>query len=121
MLEFKRKTGLTFLEILITLVIFSVGVISVIKAFNTALFSSRETEYIDTALNIAQAKLEEIKNTSFAGLSDSGPAADSDFSEFSVTVDIAEGDDPMRVDVVVSWNTKGGAANITLTTLVSDY
>ncbi|MBN1872500.1 MAG: prepilin-type N-terminal cleavage/methylation domain-containing protein [Candidatus Omnitrophica bacterium] len=117
----KKDAGFTLLEVLIAIIVLTVGAIAVIGAFSEGLFASRTSENMESALHIAQAKLEEIKDTAFDSLADSGPTADPDFPEFDVTVDVSEGDNPMEVDVTVSWNTKGGEASATLTTLVADY
>lgn len=121
-----RTQSFTLLEILITLIILTVGVIAITRAFNAGLLASTDIENVDLALNIAQAKTEEIKNTPFADLADSGPVpADSDpassLARFNVTVDVAEGQNPMQVDVTVAWDVKGGQTDITLTTLIADY
>jgi len=102
------KSGFTLLEILITLIILTIGVIALTGAFSSGMFASTDVENVDLALNIAQAKMEEIKNTAFASLADSGPTADSNFSDFNVTVNVAEGQNPMQVDTTVAWNAKGG-------------
>ena len=109
------------LEVLITIIILTVGVIALVSAFSSGIFATADIENVDLALNIAQAKMEEIKDTAFASLADSGSTADANFSNFNVTVDVAEGDDPMQVDVTVSWNVKGGQTGIALTTLVANY
>lgn len=116
-----KKRGFTLLEVLITLIILAVGVIAISQAFSAGLFAATDVENVDLALNIARAKIEEIKNTDFVGLVDSGPSPDPNFSNFNVTVDVAEGQNPMQVDVTVAWNVKGGQTGITLTTLVTDY
>lgn len=116
-----KKSGFTLLEVLIATTILVVGVMAITWAFSTGIFASADIENVDLALNIAQAKMEEIKNTAFADLADSGPTADPNFSNFEVTVDVAEGRDPMQVDVTVVWETKGGETGITLTTLTTDY
>lgn len=113
--------GFTLLEILITIIILTVGITAISQAFSTGMLGSTDVENVDLALNIAHAKMEEIKNTAFASLADSGPAQDANFTNFNVSVDVAEGDDPMQVDVSVAWNAKGGQPSITLTTLVTDY
>ena len=115
------KRGFTLLEILITIIILTVGVIALTGAFSSGISAATDVENVDMALNIAQAKMEEIKDTAFASLADSGPTADANFSNFNVTVDVAEGDNPMQVDVTVAWNVKGGQTGITLTTLVANY
>ena len=113
-----KDCAFTLLEILIALIIFSSGVIAIVWAFNRGMFASTDVENVDLALNIAQAKMEEIKNTDFLSLSDSGPTADPNFSGFDVTVNVAEGENPMQVDVDVGWDVKGGSTSITLTTLI---
>ena len=101
--------------------IVSGGVIAVAQGFASGLLAYNDTKDTELALNIAQAKMEEIKNTLFAALVDSGPTADPHFSNFRVTVNTAEGQDPMRVEVTVSWDVKGGESNLVLTTLVTNY
>jgi Tfp pilus assembly protein PilV len=104
------------MEVLIATVVVTVGIVAVMGALGIGLFASTDIEDTDLALNIAQAKMEEIKNTAFASLADSGPTADATFPKYSVTVNVAEGQDPMRIDVTVSWGAKGGTASIMLTT-----
>lgn len=117
----RSRRGFTLLEALIAAVIFTIGVTAIIQAFNLGLYAAADIENIDLALNIAQAKMEEIKNTAFAALADSGPAADADFSRFSTTVNVAEGQNPRQADVTVNWNGKGGQTGLVLTTLIADY
>ena len=113
--------GFSLIEVLLAIVIVSGGVIAVAKGFASGLLAYNDTQDTELALNIAQAKMEEIKNTPFASLVDSGPADDPNFSNFRVTVNTAEGQDPMRVEVTVAWNVKGGESNLVLTTLVTNY
>jgi len=115
------NNGFTLLEVLIAIIILTVGVVAVIWAFSSGMYAATDIENVDLALNIAQAKMEEIKNTPFASLIDSGPIDDTNFSRFSTTVNVAEGQNPMQVDVTVAWPVKGGSTNITLTTLVANY
>ena len=125
--------GFTLLEILITIIILTISVIALTSAFSSGLFSSTDVENVDLALNIAQAKMEEIKNTAFASLADSGPAAadtdpNSPLSRFDVTVDVGVPADPRQVDVIVEWEAQSGvkhgqipSVSITLTTQMADY
>lgn len=114
-----RNSGFTLLEILVTLVILALGVTALSQAFSTGILTSTDIENVDLALNVAQAKLEEIRNTSFAGIASSGPTADPNFSNFNVTAAVS-GTDPKQVDVTVDWNVKGGSESLALTTLVSN-
>lgn len=115
------RDGFSLLELMIALLIFTAGVIAIIWAFGAGMSATSDIENIDLALNIAQAKMEEIRNTPFANITDSGPAADSRFSNFNTVVNAGEGQNPMPVDVTVAWNVKGGQTNITLNTLVASY
>jgi type II secretion system protein I len=116
-----KDNGFTLLEVLIATIILSVGIVALMWAFSSGIYATGDIENVDLALNIAQAKIEQIKNTPFASLADSGPTADSDFSNFNVAVNVAEGQNPMQVDVTVAWQVKGGQTSVTLTTLIADY
>jgi hypothetical protein len=104
-----------------TVVVISGGIIAISAAFNAGIYAQTDAENVRTAMYIAQARMEEVSATAFDSLADSGPTADPDFPGFNVSVDVAEGQDPMQVDVTVAYPAKGGQAGVTLTTLVSDY
>ena len=129
-----KKNGFTLLEVLIATVILTVGVIAIVWAFSTGLFvSSTDVEGVDLALNIAQAKMEDIyddlKNTDLESLTvtpyeNANSGVDADFSDFDLTLNLTDQNHPnkdlFRVDVTVTWNVKGGQASLTLTTLIAD-
>lgn len=83
------------------------------------MLASTDVENVDLALNIAQAKMEEIRNTAFANISSSGPTADPNFSNFDVTVAVT-GTDPKQIDVTVAWKAQGGSPNVALTSLIAN-
>ncbi len=103
-----------------TILLLTGGVTAIATVLNQGLLASAGVEDVNVAVAIGNAKMEEIKNTAFGGLADSGPTADPTFSDYDVTVNVAEGTDPMQVDVTVDWDTQGGSASITLTTLAAD-
>ncbi len=115
-----RNKGFTIIEALISIFLITAGIVGLSRAFSAGLFASSSIDETAIALTIAQGKMEDIKNTAFGDLGDSGPLADTDFPDFNVSVDIDEGTDPMQVDVTVSWQTKGGTDSVDLTTLITD-
>lgn len=116
-----KRHGFTLLEVLISLIILSVGIIAIVRALSTGVFTFSNAENINLALNIAQAKMEEIKNTAYAGISDSSPTSDPVFPRFSVRVNVTEAAVPLEVEVLVNWNEKGTTDSVSLKTLVANY
>ncbi|MBI2166726.1 MAG: prepilin-type N-terminal cleavage/methylation domain-containing protein [Candidatus Omnitrophica bacterium] len=116
------EKGFTLLEILITTLVLALGVFALSQAFNAGVLSSTDAENADLALNIAQAKMEELRNTNFTSLASSGPTADPGFPNFNTTVTVS-GSDPKTITVAVAWNVLGPASttNVTLTTLRANY
>lgn len=109
------------MEILITIVLITAGIFAVTRGFSVGLLAAGDAENTRLALDIAEAKMEEVKNTPFANLSDTGPSPDPSFPNFNVKTDISEGQNPMPVAVTISWQAKSGQTSIDLTTLVANY
>ncbi len=101
------------------MVILSLGILVLSQAFSMGMLASRDVENVDLALNIAQAKMEEIRNTSFSNIGSSGPTNDSNFSNFTTTITVT-GTDPKQVGVTVAWNVQGGSTSVALTTLIAN-
>ena len=112
------KRGFTLLEVMITLTLFTLAVIAILNAINTGLFGSGDVENIRAALNVAQARMEQIRNTPLASVVNSGPTADTNFPNLSVSVTgIVSGADPKQVNVTVTWHVRGDPVSMTVTTL----
>ena len=115
------RRGFTLLEVLLATIVFVVGVTAVIQAFSIGIYATGDVENVNIATNIAQGKMEEIVNTPFANIVNSGPTPDANFPRFFVTVVATTGNNPMLVGVTVSWNAKGAQTSVVLTTLVANY
>ena len=112
------KRGFTLLEVMLTLILFALAVIAILNAINSGMFGSGDVESIRAALNVAQTRLEAVRNTPFASIANSGPVPDANFPNLSVSVTgIDPNGDPKQVNVTVTWNVKGGPVSMTVTTL----
>lgn len=120
-----KKTGFTLLEILIAIVLFTVGVIAVVWIFSSGLVSSIDAENTTIAMNLAQGKMEEIRNLAFASIADEAKAAVSGFSGFQREVEVDDPvgdpttDDLKQVTVTVYWTYQGGEVEVPLVTYIS--
>jgi len=118
--EIRSRKAFTLLEVLITIVILATGVSAVLWALNTGLFARSDTKSVATALNISQARMEEIRNTAFGNMTNNGPLPDANFTPFNTTVVVSNNTSLKQVDVTVSWSTKGGNTNVALTTFAAN-
>jgi Tfp pilus assembly protein PilV len=111
-------------EIVVALTIITVGMVALLMAFTSALAGSRNIEEGNMALEIANATLEQLRSTAYTNLqsytADSGTLFNG-LTGYTVTVTTTKPADPARIDVTVSWQGKGGAVGITLTTLAANY
>lgn len=122
-----RNHGFSLLEILITIIILTIGVIAITRAFSAGMFASSGIESVELALGIACAKLEDIYGTTggvanevLHDVSSDGFVGDIYQNQnFQVEV-VTDDNDPEQVDVNVYWDTKGGQTSVTLTTLVAN-
>jgi type IV pilus assembly protein PilV len=120
--------GFTLLEVLLATIIISVGMIALIWAFSSGLSASGEAENMNLALNIAERNMELIKNNTFTNFTNISTNAkiqslisNLGFPNFTVSGSVTEGQNPLPVNITVSWNVKGGSTSITLTTLMTNY
>ena len=113
--------GVTLLEVLIATVIFTVGIVTVLSAFNTGMFASTEVENVDLALNLAQERMESIRDIGYGFAGDAkGPVSGFPAFQRQAAVTVLQ-TDLKQVDVTVYWQTRGGETNIALTTYLTNY
>ncbi len=120
-----KKSGFTLLEILIALIIFTLGIVVVAGLFSTGLINSLDTENTTIAMNLAQRRMEEIRNLGFANIADEAKADVTGFAGFQreVEVDDPPGDpttdDLKEITVTVYWIYKGEEVDVSLATYIS--
>ncbi|MCX5679069.1 MAG: prepilin-type N-terminal cleavage/methylation domain-containing protein [Candidatus Omnitrophica bacterium] len=117
----RNQKGFTLIEILIASTLLAVGISALLSALGRGMFAgSADIDNRATALHIAQARMEILRNTVYSGIVSSPRAADTTFSNFYTTV-TANSADPERVDVLVDWSVPGGTDSYTLSSLFSNY
>ena len=116
-----RKAGFTLVETMIAAVIFTVGVIAIIWAINAGIFAVTDVENVKSALNLAQAKMEEVKSTAYASIVSQPKAVVPGFAAFQQQVAVTTVQTGLeQVVVTVYWTVKGSETSIALTTLIAN-
>lgn len=117
----RRTFGFTLLEILLTLIVFTVGVMAVLGLFSTALATSVDAENTVIAVNLSQRRLEEIKNLDFdTGIVNEAKASVSGFAGFQREVSVATAQtDLKQVTVTTCWTFKANEVSVPLVTYIS--
>ena len=117
--------GFTLLEVLIATLLFTVGIIGIMSAFNAGIFAISDVENVNLALNLAQKKMEEITVGTYPGIASEPKAVIPDLQNlpvFEQQVDVSTPQTGFKqVKTTIYWDTKGGETSVSLTTLVTDY
>ncbi len=118
-----NRKGFSLIEVIITIVLLTVGVISILQMFSIGLFADAETENQTTAFYLAQEKMEEVRDASSYANIDSFAASKTaltgSFIDFSREVTVSG--TPKQVNVIVYWNVKGAEQSVDLVSLFADY
>ncbi len=106
------QEGFTFVELLITLVLISVGIFSFITVLNTTLENNNNNDKKTKAVNLASEKIEDLKNQAISSVLNNGTTTENDIDEQGIA-----GDGPFTRTSVI---TDGGSDSLaTLTVSVS--
>jgi prepilin-type N-terminal cleavage/methylation domain-containing protein len=120
-----KKSGFTLLEILITLIILTLGVVVLAGLFSNGLVGSTDAENTTIAMNLAQRRMEEIRNLGFPNIEDEPKDDVSGFSGFQREVAVTDPpgdpttDDLKKVTVTVYWTYKADEVDVSLATYIS--
>ena len=136
----KNNQGFSMVEVLVSLVVLSVGLIGTGKYQVTLLKNSSDVQARSQAINIAQKKIEEIKSyenlsafgdikssdTLIAEATSAGTTLDFSTTGVSTTYDLGwtvlqnTNPDYVEIEVVVAWNEANGAPKqVKLNSIVS--
>jgi prepilin-type N-terminal cleavage/methylation domain-containing protein len=117
------KQGFTLIELLIAIVLAASGLMALMQLIGVAIFADSDLEYSLTALNLANEKLEELKDSGYSSVTS---ATESSISGFPFVDDrvvtVSEVNTDLKdVQVEVRWTQKGGQQSIQLCTYIADY
>lgn len=112
------KKGFTLIEILLAVSLIVLGVIAVISVMSSGISSDMTVEGQIKALNLAQEKIEEIKNTAYASVASESRAAVTGFSGYERETVVSG--TPKQATVYVYWTYQGVQQTLSLVTLVTD-
>jgi len=118
------KNGVTLIELIVALVLLTGGSTVLIHMMSIGMFADSNLEQSIIAVNLANEKMEEIRNTAFASISSSTETGSSiGFSVFDSRVVIVTSTqtDLKDVKVEVQWTQKGGQQSVAVETYVADY
>ena len=132
------KQGFTLIEVLIAIILIVSGLVVLMQVMSVAIFADSTLEYRLTALNLANEKLEELKDDGYSHANldpASSPFTEASISGFDFvdqrqwTVDYVDAnlstsvsDTGLKdVTVEVQWTQKGGTQYVAVETLIGDY
>ena len=109
------------MEVLIAVVLFTMGVVVVTGLFSAAFVASVDPENTGIAMTLAEKRMEEIRNLDFAtGIIDEAQADVPGFTGFQRSVAVTTPyTDLKQVTVNVYWSYKGGETTTALVTYIA--
>lgn len=120
-LKISSSRGFTLLEVLLATLVITLGFFALLQVFSLGLFASRDNESVLVATQLAQEKMDEIRNKSYASIANEAKAAVTGFSDFQREVVVTTPQtDLKQVSVNVYWNTKSVELNTGLVTYASN-
>lgn len=117
------KQGFTLIELLIAIILAAAGLMVLMQLMGVAIFADSNLEYSLTALNLANEKLEELKDSDYSSVASATEGSISGFSfvdDRIVTVSEVN-PDLKDVQVEVRWTQKGGQQSIQLRTYITNF
>ena len=123
-----RRTikGFTLIELLIAIILIVVGLATLMGTMSVGMYADANLEFRLTALNLANEKMEELKDTAFGSISagtETGSAIGFDWiDQRIVSVDEPYGPNLLKdVTVTVQWTQKGNTQSVVVETFIATY
>jgi len=116
----RAKKGFTLVEILLALLLVTIGLFPLLIVISSALSSSGGTFTQSSALDLAQSKMEEIENTPFDNILSAAKNVLPDFPAYKQEVQVTNPQSNLKdVKVILYWYDQGVEKNLNLETLIT--
>jgi type II secretion system protein I len=118
-----KSKGFTLLEVLLVLIILTAVLVPLLQVLSSGLLASDEVKNTNTAAILAQKKLEELRNTSFASISSEAKTTVESYSAYKRQVIVSTPQTNLiDVQVIVFWRpTTGVETSVSIETFISNF
>ena len=120
----RKGKGFTLLEVMLVIIMLLTVFFPLLQLMATGLSASEETKSTNTAVLLAQKRLEEIKSESYVNVTSEASASIASYPEYNRQTNVTSTPDASLKDVkiTVSWGTGGPQSDIiTLETYISSF
>jgi type IV pilus assembly protein PilV len=119
----RSEEGFTLIEIMITLVILSIGLVALAGLQVSAIKGNAFSKRMTAAVSIANQKLEQLKDTAYANiLSESSTQITQSNIQFTRQVTVTNNSplaNTKTVNVTVTWSDGSNSHSVPITTIIS--
>jgi len=118
-----KSKGFTLLEVLLVIIILAAVFFPLLQMFSSGLLVSDEVRGTNTAIILAQQKMEEIRNTAFFSISSETKTIISSFPAYSRQVNVSVPQNNLKdVQVIVFWHPgEGSETSVSIETFISNF
>jgi len=124
MQKMNSESGFSILENVISVAIFTVGVLSISMLFTQTMTYSHFSEKLSVATNLARGELEELRNTPYVNIGSDSVSSTIDNVAYDISW-VVTSDNPIdgvkKVVMRVEWEDLRGEQDLEIETLISKY
>jgi len=120
----RKSRGFTLIEVLVAICILVIGMLAVLSALVTTMEQNLNNLSMDEAVRIAEQQMNQLRNTSFTGLTNGNLPITRNFRNFTRTFNVVWtvtnlSASSRTIQVVVSWTHKGILHQHNVTSIMS--
>jgi prepilin-type N-terminal cleavage/methylation domain-containing protein len=120
----RKSRGFTLIEVLVAICILVIGMLAVLSALVTTMEQNLNNLSMDEAVRIAEQQMNQLRNTSFTGLTNGNLPIARNFRNFTRTFNVVWtvtnlSASSKTIQVVVSWTHKGILHQHSVTSIMS--